>query len=724
MIWIHPGIRRVIVLVTFACGYVSLGSGQAAAQFEPAQLFSLSRSGGEAGSTFDLRVETGNQLVEIEKLHFSNPKVSAELKTLDPRPFSEQRVPEFGQFLVTIPDDLPGGRYEVRAEGRNGVSNPRAFLVSEFPNQVPPQVSHDRNAATPLPASTLLHARATAAEVDYYQLSLAKSQPVQIELLAQQLDSRMIGQIKLFDAAGREVGASRGADDVDPVLRTDVDLPPGDYVLAVHDFLYRGGTEYHYQVIFRPTDQAFSLIEPRANADGQLPVNWSTRSFALGPTVEWMANIEAASDSAATIGLPHESTHWFSSQGSDSTFEFEASEGEQLAIEVISQRLGQPTDPRLLLQRLEPQQGADPKLHDVLNVDDSQGLSDGAINLFSTDPVALVTVPTSAPYRLTVRDLDMGQSLVRGQAFRLRVGPPSPGFDLVAYRVFAHSDVNQTQPIGSRLFRGGSELIRVFVNRRDGWNGAVRVRCEGLPQGVTASEVVIAPNQTQTQLTIQAAEDAVSATAPIRVVGQSEDGSLQREAVAATIQWPKGGGRDYIQSRLASRLWVSVSAHDLSPISTTLGDGQVTEVKKGESLKLPIKLVRRDGGKAACVARARDFPGGLKAADVTIPAENSEGECEIKVEAGAATGTYSLWLQVETKIKVKPNPQALERAQSYRSALQSLHDDPAQAANLEAIKAAIAEADKLVEAAKGAANEKELTVFLPTSNATIRVVDP
>ena len=87
-------------------------------------------------------------------------------------------------------------------------------------------------------------------------------------------------------------------------------------------------------------------------------------------------------------------------------------------------------------------------------------------------------------------------------------------------------------------------------------------------------------------------------------------------------------------------------------------------------------------------------------------------------------GTYSLWAQVETKIKVKQNPQALERAQQYRSRLQTLHDDPAQAANLESIKSAITAADKQVEAVKAAATEQELTVFVPTSNATIRVVHP
>ena len=48
------------------------------AQHEATQLLSLSRTGGQVGSTLDLRVATGNHLVEIDSLHFSNPRVSAQ----------------------------------------------------------------------------------------------------------------------------------------------------------------------------------------------------------------------------------------------------------------------------------------------------------------------------------------------------------------------------------------------------------------------------------------------------------------------------------------------------------------------------------------------------------------------------------------------------------------------------------------------------------------------
>ena len=48
----------------------------------------------------------------------------------------------------------------------------------------------------------------------------------------------------------------------------------------------------------------------------------------------------------------------------------------------------------------------------------------------------------------------------------------------------------------------------------------------------------------------------------------------------AVIQWGKGAGRDFIQSRRISSLWISVSDQDQLPLTTTLGDGNVIEVKK------------------------------------------------------------------------------------------------------------------------------------------------
>ncbi len=694
----------------------------AKAQVEPTQLFSLSRTGGQAGTSFDVKVQTGTNLTEIESLFFSDERITAELKTTGPRPFTDQPVPLHGQFTVTVPPDVGTGRFDVRAKGRNGLSNPRAFLVSQLTNEAPASISHDESSPTPLLLNTLLHADATSQAVDYFSVKLEKPSLIQIEILAQRLDSRLIPLCKLLDASGHQIGSVRGADGVDTLLETEETLSAGEYLISVNDFLYRGGDEYHYQIVARPSDQP-ALLESAPTEQGQLPTNWSIKSTSVGAATVKISE-ESPNDQPASLALPHLAKHSYSDDASASSFQIKAEKNQQISIEVTSERLGEPADARLVVERLEPQATGAPKRHSVASADDSQSISDGVMNFFSTDPTTIFNAPETAEYLVSIRDLDIGKSLRKKKDFFLRMGNPSPDFQLIAYRPFPHSDLKQSQPVGSRLFRGSKEIIRVFVIRRDGWSGPVQLRCEGLPPGVVAPEITLAANQSFAQLVLSAASDAPEGVSQVKIVGRNSDGSIEHEAAAATIQWAKGAGRDFIQTRQTPALWVSVSARDTSPLTAEFGDGNVVEVKKGEAIKVPVKLVRQDGGKAACVARARHFPKGIKAADLTIPAENNEGECEIKTDGTTTPGTYSLWLQVETKIKFKPNPQALQTAQDYRNHLQKLHDDPNQAEKLDAIKAAITEADKLVEAAKSSANEKEVTVFLPTSNTTLRVVEP
>ncbi len=692
------------------------------AQFHVSQLQSLSRSGAQVGETFELSV-IGDKLDEADVLYFSHPAISSELKTLDPLPFSPDRQPHYGNFTVHVPTDVPPGRYEVRAGGRHGLTNPRAFLVSKFPNEILSTNSHDRNAPQPITADRVFHGAATANSIDWFAVEIMAGQSLAIDLLAQQLDSATIGQLKLYDSVGQTVATSRGVDNIDPQLRL-VGLPAGQYLLAVHDFMYRGGSDFHYQLVVRGGDEVGSMVEKTADQIGQLPTYWSSRASTLR-TLDGLSasEIEQTAD-PESISVPFEATRWFSVGQTDHEYQFFALKDQQLAIDVVSQRCGQPTDARLIVQRIEPQTSGSPVLHDVLQADDGPNINDGVVSLSSKDPVALFTSPLESSYRLSIRDLDIGTSLRPRQSYRLRIREPDPGFDLVAYRVFPSADPNVSQPFASKLFRGGAEMIRVFALRRDGWTGPINVNVQNLPDGVTCGEAVIAANQDKTQLTLVASEQAAGLVRSIEVIGHSEDGAKSCQAVPITIVRGRSHGRNAIRTRLTSSLPVAVSQQDLSPLTLTLGDGNIAEIKQGEALSLPIRIVRRDGGNTPCLFRPRDFPPGVAAGEVTIAADASEGKIELKPGGNTNPGSYSIWLQAETKIKLRPNPQALERAQAYRKHLQILLEDPAQATQAEAIQAAIVEADKSVEAAKAAAGEQELTVFIPTNHATIRVVQP
>ena len=708
--------------------FISLLATTASAQFHVCELRALSRTGAQLGTEFDLDVVAGDRLNGVTNLVFSNPGITAEQKTTAALPFSDAAVGQSGKFHVRVAADVPPGRYEVRTAGRHGISNPRVFVVTKAANERVSTVSHDRQTPTELQPGQFLNAVCTVAQRDWFRFELDKPADLSIQLLAQRVDSRMIGQLRVFDSEGRSLAVARGSDDFDPEISLSK-LPAGQYTVMLHDFLYRGGSEFPYQLVVGLDADAVPLLLGQADAmqepvQGKLPGNWNPNCVSSGNAGKLMLNEVAEPAAAQRLELPSETAWWFPPDQSGQVYELSAKKGQQVAIRVLADRLGEPSDARLFVQRIEPQAEGTPKFHPIAEADDSYNIGNESLSLMTKDPVTIWTATHDADYRVIVHDMDVGQALAARQAFRLRVGPPTPGFDLIAYPAFPNKDLKQSRGFGSKLFRGSSEAIRVLALRRDGWTGPIKLTLEGLPSGVVADEVVMAANQNTAQVTLVAAENAAAGHFKVVVSGRSLDGKTTAVASPATLVWGSGGGRDFIRSRIGADLLFSVSDHDLSPLTIGLGEDAVLEVKKGAALSVPISITRREGGKEACVLRTRDLPAGVTAADVTVAADKTDGKLEIKVSDKAAPGTYSLWLQTETKIKLKPDVQPLQRAQDYRKHLQTLHDDPAQAAQLEAIKAAMGAADKQIEAAKAEAKEQQLTVFIPSPNLTFRVVDP
>lgn len=633
------------IVAAFFCATFFCASSYA--QFNEPELRSLSLTGAQVGSSIELSV-AGTRLDEADRMHFSHPGLHATVKPGEPSP-------AYGNFVVEVDKDVPPGRYDARVVGRHGVSNPRAFLVSELANVRPASVSHDVKVPTPATGNSIVHATSPATAIDYYTVRVdgsvdSANKTLRIELLAQRLDSRMIGQVKLLSPGGRVLASARGADDVDPTLVVE-NLDAGDYVIAVNDFLFRSGDDYHYQLAILDGQPRSSLCP-----SGQLGPESLTASIDM---VFSQAAAKRVASPAQKIELPYEGTWTFASGHSENVFEFAATQGDQYSIEVFSQRLGEPTDARFLVQRIEVNEAGATILHDVVRADDSYGINDGVLNASTRDPVALFVAPATASYRLTIQDLDVGDSISSHQQYVLRIAKPSPSFDLAAYRVFPHNDVNQVRPHGSKLARGGMETVRVMVIRRDGWAGAVRVSAEGLPPGVNCDSAIIAANQNQTQLTLIASDDAPAGIASIRVVGHSDDDAIIRQATPVTIAVAKGGNREFTRVRIADELVIGVSDKDIAPVTLRLAapatePAKIAEVKKGETLNVAVTVTRRDGGADPITLRPKDLPPGVTAPEITIAGDKSDGTLVLTVTPTAVPGTYSLWSQGETKMKPTP----------------------------------------------------------------------
>lgn len=668
----------------------------ASGQFPEIELGWVRPTVGQVGTQFELTVGGGNHLDQVGRLVFSDPRITAELITAPGEGADAQPVPQWGRFRVSLPADLPPGRYEVHAVGAYGLSNPRIFCVTRHPVVAAPAIGKSpAEATTPEPppaadAPWILETRATAAAVDYFRVSGSATRARRVSLLAQRIDSRMIAQIKLYTADGKLLETVRGADGYDPSLLIPAGAD-GQFVLAVQDFLFRGGDPFFYQLRidadeFRPvpaegavkTEEAADLSWLAAAAGEQVASHpAAVAGDAAATQVPHFDDLEAVTLGnlldGATLPLPlalsdtpeqavviqppclvasRFSKPKFGLSLGQVAFQFDAVKDRQLQIEVISQRLGQPTDTSLTIQRREVSPEGVEKWVDVSTANESALIGDFAMRLRVKDPIVIFTAPSDGTYRLRVRNLDTGSTIASTPTYLISIRDPEPDYRLVAMFPFPHNDPANTRPRGAQVMRGDSRTIRVLAFRKGGFGDAIEVTVEGLPEGVTCKPAMIAANQTEAQLTLIGAEQAAAWTGNLRVVGKS--GELVRPAVMATVVWGRGDLRDTVSTRLCTALPLAASDQVTSPVSIALGGEQPFVAKPGTNVSIPVKLTRREGGGNPVVLRPRNLPPGVTVAEVTIPADQSEGAVEFKIAADAKLGNYTPWLLAETKVKFKP----------------------------------------------------------------------
>ncbi len=215
------------------------------AQLPQARLFTVFPPGGKQGTTFEV-VVTGQDLDEAKRLRFSHPGIDASPVMAEATPFHRFRRSVPGRFTLNIADDVPPGVYDLRVVGRYGVSNPRAFVVGDRPEVTEQSPNQSTATATQVALGMVVNGSAEADGADYFKFSAQTGQRILVNCWAERIDSRMDATLVLYDAKGAELSYNRDHNRRDPLL--DFTAPASsEYVLKVHDFLYRGGEEYFYR---------------------------------------------------------------------------------------------------------------------------------------------------------------------------------------------------------------------------------------------------------------------------------------------------------------------------------------------------------------------------------------------------------------------------------------------------------------------------------------------
>jgi hypothetical protein len=494
--------------------------------------------GGQRGTTFRATI-AGNDLDKITGFISTGPGVTAKVV-----------APEEGRTTpaleVTVAPDAPLGKTEVRVYDRTGASNPKFFWVGQFREMTETEPNDSRSQAQHIELPVTINGQVGQnSDIDSYTFTLKKGQEVSIEIQSLRLlgelgNTWLKGYAWAEDSSGNLLAENDGYYRWDPYLQF-VAPRDGEYTVSYRDIQYRGnpmgvyrltvgviphiwaslpmggqrgttttvrllgcnlGAEAQKEVVIAP-DAPEGLREERFNVNG-VWTNYQRFAVSRYPNfVEQEPNNDAAH--ANPVTGPVEIHGILEQPGDSDWFRFTAKKGERLVMETLSRYAEMPADTYLILRKAdgtiitENDDGPDP------DRDDNRNRDSRLDRTFDED----------GDYLIQVKDVDDrgGPAFV----YRLSLTPPRPDFVLQAQK-----DSLTVKP-------GASVTVDLNMTRRDGFDGDVVVKVEGLPQGVTAQPLTIAKGQNAGKLTLDCAAGTAHQPIILRVWGEvTIDGKPER----------------------------------------------------------------------------------------------------------------------------------------------------------------------------------------------------
>ena len=406
------------------------------------------------------------------------------------------------------------------------------------------------------------------------------------------------------------------------------------------------------------------------------------------------------------------------------SFEFDAKKGEVWWVEVASERLGLPTDPFVVVQKVT-KEGDREKLDDVAEFNDiaspikpsSNGYSyDGPpYDAGSADSLGKLEIKEDGVYRLHVRDLFGGTRSEPRHVYRLVIRKAAPDFALAAWALhmnLRNGDRNAlSKPITLRP--GTTMALEVVAVRKDGFDGEIDLAMTDLPAGVTAAGLKIPAGKTVGTILISAAEDAPRSQGVAKIVGRAEIGgtTVTRPCRLASMVWPvKDASQEIPNPRLLADVPVSVSRAEGAPVTIAPAEAKVWQAKEGEKLSIPLKVTWRSEFAGASIKLSPIGPGFETVKEIDIPLKAAGSEAVLDLAAlKTPPGDYTLAFIGSAVAKYRYHPAAVPRAEEAQKKADQEATAAAAAAQKLAAEATAAPADKkaAAEAAAKAAAEAQ-----------------
>lgn len=485
-----------------------------------------------AGVTVGLASElavTGHVLSKVDR--FVIPGADAEI--LELRHVSDSRI----DLRLRIREMSHPGYREIRGDGPNGLTNRLWLRLDPLPQRIEVEPNDRVSEANPLSVGHAVAGTLRSRDIDVFRFPSVRGQRISIEIEARRLGIPLSPILTAFDEKGRALAQGRETRAGDGDCRLDFRAPAdGEYLLQVHDRLYRGAEEAGYRLRLDPAPVAtgiFPLGGPRGRsilveASGGTLERPLSRFVTLPDEAGFLVEFPPIDDPRGPITVPQ---RLIAEQGGEEVYETPADQNGPSATRlpfghIANGRVGRPGERDRYLVAVERGRPVRVKaeaaslgswLDSVITLRDADGKILGENDDSDSGPPAAggVTFPGIGPRAVDSR-LDFvpkvrGDVLVEitdryGEggpeySYRLMIGPP--GFELsAAFRIETargHPAKPDSAGPGTRPavdvlnLRPGTETSLLVAVRTEGRSRPIRIQVIGLPPDVRATPITIRP---------------------------------------------------------------------------------------------------------------------------------------------------------------------------------------------------------------------------------------
>jgi hypothetical protein len=466
-------------------------------------------------------------------------------------------ISQMAVLQVTVAADAEPGRRELRVSTRFGLSNPLVFYVGQLPEfsatasktiteqksavaKTAVLKSHKKEGAMEIALPAVVNGQILPGAVDRYRFAARKGQRLVISVGARELIPYIADAVPgwfqvtlaLYDAQGKELAY---VDDFrfnpDPVLYYVIPAD-GQYAFEIKDAIFRGREDFVYRVTIGELPFVTGIFPLGGRAGEQTTVavkgwNLSADRFTIDdrgatagirevrmPQDRLVSNsapfaVETlpeclerepndAPDTAQPLTLPMIVNGRIDRPDDTDVFRFQGKAGQEIVAEVLARRLGSPLDSVLTLTDAGGRQ--------LAYNDDYDDKGAGLIT-HQADSYLHATLAADGTYYLRIADMQHQGG--PEYAYRLRIGPPRPDFDL------------RIVPSGLVSRLTSTVVATVYALRRDGFAGEIALALKAPPPGFTLSGGRVPAGENLVRLTINAPAGAQSQPRNLRLEGRA-----------------------------------------------------------------------------------------------------------------------------------------------------------------------------------------------------------